>query len=102
MTANRIEDLADVSIEHMLGDRIRPLVKLRAESDATVLIGQLTPAQAREIAEHLHEAAARAEYEYDLWTAARNVADMPEETIGSILMLVRTGEARRHQIGDQG
>lgn len=70
MTA--IFDLADVEVEHLLGDTYGPLVKIRCSSgpspttDATgagvILLGQVDPATARSIAAHLTEAAARAEY----------------------------------------
>lgn len=96
MTASRIEDLTDVSVEHMLGATTgRPLVKLRAESAGTVLLGQLDPEQAREIAAHLFEAAARAEYEADFARTA-TAAGMEEETVGQILVMIRIGEEQRH------
>ncbi len=96
MTASRIEDLADVSVEHMLGATTgRPLVKLRAESAGTVLLGQLDPEQAREIAAHLFEAAARAEYEAD-FTRTAAAAGMEEETLGQIIVMIRLGEEQRH------
>ena len=96
MTASRIEDLTDVSVEHMLGATTgRPLVKLRAESTNSVLLGQLDPEQAREIAAHLFEAAARAEYEAD-FARTESAAGMEEETVGQILVMIRLGEERRH------
>lgn len=96
MTASRIEDLTNVEVEHMLGLATgMPLVKLRAESEGTVLVGQLEPAQAREIAAHLVECAARAEYEADFARTAA-AAGLEEETIGQILVMIRLGEERRH------
>ena len=96
MIASRIEDLTDVSVEHMLGATTGlPLVKLRAESSGTVLLGQLNPEQAREIAAHLFEAAARAEYEADFARTA-SAAGLEEETVGQILVMIRLGEEQRH------
>lgn len=96
MTASRIEDLADVSTEHLLGLATGlPLVKMRCESDDTVLVGQLTPEQARDIASHLLESAARAEYEHDAMTAMKE-AGMDDAAIGAIFHFVRAGEFHRH------
>lgn len=95
MTATRIEDLVNVETEHLLGSNgVRPLVKLRAESDHTVIVGQMSPAQAREIALHLLESAARAEYEADLWHGSI-AAGAQEEAIAGVLRIVRQGEAPR-------
>lgn len=96
MTASRIEDLAGVSVEHMLGLATGlPLVKFRAESEGTVLLGQLEPAQAREIAANLFEAAARGEYEADFARTA-TAGGLDGETLGQILLMIRNGEERRH------
>jgi hypothetical protein len=96
VTASRIEDLAGVSVEHMLGLATGlPLVKFRAESEGTVLLGQLEPAQAREIAANLFEAAARAEYEADFARTA-TAGGLDGETLGQILLMIRNGEERRH------
>lgn len=96
MTATRIEDLAGVSVEHMLGLTTGlPLVKLRAESEGTVLLGQLEPTQAREIAANLFEAAARAEYEADFARTA-SAGGLDGETLGQILLMIRSGEEQRH------
>ena len=90
-----IGELANVSVEHMLGLRTGlPLVKLRAESDGAVLVGQLSPAQARQIATDMLSAAARAEYEYDFFIGAKAV-ELPESTIGAVLHIVRQGEVQR-------
>jgi hypothetical protein len=88
--------MTDVSVEHLLGLATGlPLVKLRVESLGTVIISQIEPAQAREIAGHLMEAAARAEYEADLANAAER-SGMTDEMICGLLLLVRSGEAERH------
>lgn len=95
----RIEDLVNVEVEHLLGlVSGLPLVKLRAESKGTVLVGQLEPAQAREIACHLFEAAARAEYEHDLYSSTI-AAGFGDDLLGPMLHLVREGERRRLQGG---
>lgn len=94
MTASRIEDLTDVSVEHLLGLATGlPLVKLRAKSNDTVLVGQLGPDQAREIAAHLVEAAARAEADFARTAAT---AGMDDATTSQILVMIRHGEERRH------
>lgn len=96
MTASRIEDLTDVSVEHMLGMATGlPLVKLRAESAGTVLVGQLDPDAARQIAQHLLESAARAEYEADLANGTR-AAGFSDDLVAELLALVRQGEIGRH------
>ncbi len=96
MTATKILDLTNVEVEHLLGlDSGQPLVKLRAEADGVVLLGQIEPSQARRIAAHLAEAAARAEYEHDLYTAA-TTAGLEAGVIGFIFRLVRSGELKRH------
>lgn len=100
MTATRIEDLANVSTEHMLGLTTGlPLVKLRCESDGTVLIGQLSPDQARDIAMHLMESAARSEYEADFANEAAR-SEWTDEMVGGVLLMVREGETRRHTSTD--
>lgn len=95
-----IGDLAGVEVEHLLGLVSRaPLVKVRAiADDRSVLVGQIDPADARRIAGHLLEAAARAEYEHDLFTEAVRIG-MDDEAIGVLLAMVRTGERRRHEGG---
>lgn len=99
MAGKRIEDLAGVEVEHLLGLATGlPLVKLRAESTGTVLVGQLAPAQARQIASHLFDAAARAEYEHDLATATRR-AGFGDDLLTPMLHLVREGERHRHESG---
>lgn len=95
----RIEDLGNVEVEHLLGlGTGLPLVKIRAESDLAVLVGQVDPDSARRIAGHLLEAAARAEYEHDLYSEARRL-DLTAEAIGFMLGMVRVGERRRHEGG---
>ncbi len=87
----RVIDLDAIEIEHLAG----PLVKIRCLSGQAILLGQIEPSAAREIAAHLHEAAARAEYEADLYNTMRARGwDAP--TIGSLMHLVRYGEAHRH------
>lgn len=95
MTATRIEDLANVEVEHLLGMSTGlPLVKLRAESTGTVLVAQLEPAAAREIAMHLLDAAARAEYEHDLVVGGKAL-DLPDEFAIHATHVVRAGERMR-------
>ncbi len=95
MTATRIEDLANVEVEHLLGMNTGlPLVKLRAESTGTVLVAQLEPAQARQIAMDLLTAAARAEYEHDLVTGGAHL-ELPTEFAMVATHVVRVGERLR-------
>lgn len=76
MTA--IHDLIHVEVEHGLGLATgRGFVKIRLTADADVIIlGQLPTDQARQIAGHLLDAAARADY-------------------GGLLAIVRQGEIVR-------
>jgi hypothetical protein len=88
--------LTDVQVEHLLGlGTGLPLVKLRCISNQAVLYGQLAPEQAREIASHLLEAAARSEYELDLVTGA-TAQGIDHDKAVALLLLVRAGEALRH------
>ena len=93
MTA--IRDLDGIEVEHLLGEKAGPLVKVRCLSNKTILLAMMTPAAARQIAAHLTEAAARAEYEADLYRTA-TTGGMDEQTIGGILYMVRLGEQDRH------
>jgi hypothetical protein len=93
MGSKNIEDLLLVETEHMLGTT-GPLVKMRAESDGMVMVGQMPPEAAREIASHLMEAAARSEYEADLLSEMQ-AHDWKDEEIGTIFHMVRAGEIRR-------
>lgn len=95
MTA--IHDLAHIEVEHGLGLATgKGFVKLRVTADADViLLGQLPTDQARQIAGHLLDAAARAEYEQD-FAAAMAGAGFPPEHVGQMLTLVRLGEIDRH------
>jgi hypothetical protein len=96
LTSKRIEDLVNVETEHLLSaTTYEGRVVLRCQSDATVLLGQLTPEQARDVAAHLVESAARSEYEQDLWGELTRV-EMDERAIGLIFHAVRAGEIRRH------
>lgn len=75
-------DLSNVEVEHLLGlGTGLPLVKIRAESDRVVRVGQVSPDEARQIAGHLVEAAARAEYEIDFFTEARKVFGVERELL---------------------
>lgn len=102
-----IHDICGVEVEHLLSDATAAgLVKLRVtgtvsrhtgpqrKGDTQVLLGQLTPDQARQVATHLFEVAARAEYEQDLWRAGK-AADATDAALAAILTLVRQGEAGR-------
>ena len=96
MTA--IGDLAGIEVEHLLGERYGPLVKIRCLSTGgapVILLGQVDPAAAREIAGHLHEAAARAEYEADLLATMR-AEGWTDQMAGVVLAMVRAGETNRH------
>lgn len=98
----RIGDLVNVEVEHLLGLKTgKPLVKLRAEGDNVVLVGQLDVASARRIALHLMEAAARAEYEHDLHGELVK-AGFDMEMMGAIFQMVRAGEQTRHESGADG
>lgn len=92
----RIDDLERIEVEHLLGQKSGPLVKLRAIGEKTILLGEVAPAEARQIAEHLWTAAARAEYESDLW-AGLTETGMSKADAGQVLFLVREGERRRHE-----
>lgn len=91
-----ITDLAGIEVEHLLGDSRGPLVKIRCLADGAILIGQLTPTDARQIAAHLSEAAARAEYEADLFHTMQ-AEGWTDQMAGAVLAMVRAGETRRHQ-----
>lgn len=92
----RISDLDGIEVEHLLGERAGPLVKIRCLSGKAILLGQIEPSAAREIAAHLHEAAARAEYEADLFHTMR-AEGWTDQMAGAVLAMVRAGEAHRHQ-----
>jgi hypothetical protein len=93
-------ELTDVQVEHLLGlGTGLPLVMLRCVSDQAQLDGQISPTQAREIAGHLLEAAARSEYEYDLWTGAR-ATGLDPGACTHLLHIVRSGERRRMEDPD--
>ena len=111
MSTPTFRDLLGVSIEHMVSDRLtahaRPagLVKLRVDlSDGLHGLGQLTPAQAREIAANLLNAAARAEYESDVILAAHASGGVEAvEAVGVLIAkLARSGEmSRMVEFGDE-
>jgi hypothetical protein len=97
MSTPIIRDLTNVEVEHLLGlSTGLPLVKIRAEAAGVVLVGQVSPAEARQIASHLFECAARAEYEHDFATAA-TAHDVPADVLAITLHLVREGERHRHE-----
>ena len=89
--ATRIHDLTGVEVEHLLGAKHGPLVKLRAISGPAILLGEFTPAAARQIARDLTTCAARAEYEHDLFVGLEHHG-MEREAIAFILHAVREGE----------
>lgn len=91
----KVHDIVSVETEHGLGETTGPFVVLRVQTDAVVALGQLAPEAAREIAAHLMESAARAEYESDLYGELTRVG-MPNEGIGLVMHAVRSGEIRRH------
>lgn len=108
-----IHDIAGVEVEHLLSATTHAgLVKLRVtgtvtrhtppqrKGDTQILLGQLSPAMARQIATHLFDEAARAEYEQDLWRAGK-AADIADDALGHVLTLVRQGEVARHTDSDQ-
>lgn len=96
----RVTDLNGIEVEHLLGDTYGPLVKVRCLSPKTILLGQVTPGQARQIAAHLMEAAARAEYEADLYATMRATGAWTDEMIAAVFAMVRAGEANRHNKGE--
>lgn len=101
MTGQRIEDLEGVETEHLLGlGTGQPLVKIRCTSAGTILLGQVSPAAARRIANGLMEAAARAEYELDLTLGARTQGMGDPAMLAMLLVMVRHGEAARRVVED--
>lgn len=89
-----ITDLRGIDVEHLLGVKLGPLVKIRCQGDGIVLVGQVDPASARQIAGHLLEAAARAEYESDLDRTM--VAEGIDDRIRALMLgMVRRGEIER-------
>lgn len=92
----KITDIIGVETEHLLAaTTLMGGVTLRVSHEGGVALGQLTPAQAREVAEHLMESAARSEYESDLYRGMAEVG-WTESQIGRVLTLVRAGEFTRH------
>ena len=93
--ADEVRHLTEVTVEHMLGMEHGPLVKFQVgDGQGLTLLGQLDPGAARRIAGHLMEAAARAEYEADLF-ATMVAAGWERQHIGVILRMVRDGEENR-------
>ncbi len=96
----RIHEITRVEVEHGLGQATnRGFVKLRVIGDTAVMMDHLEPAAARSIAQDLLNAAARAEYEQDLYDELSTTAGMPQELIGMVIFAVRQGEARRETDG---
>ena len=98
MTA--IVDLVGIEVEHLLGEASGPLVKVRAIGEGEILLGMISPADARQIAGHLMESAARAEYEADFFTEATN-RGLSDSELAALFDMVRTGEMRRHTGGER-
>jgi hypothetical protein len=96
-----LSDVVLVETEHLISDRIhRGLVKFRVTlEDGSIALAQFEPDAAREIAAHLFESAARAEYEEDAYREMRR-AEWSDEMIGGIFHLIRVGEFHRHTDGD--
>ena len=97
----RVEDLDRFECEHLLGmiDGAKPLVKIRAVGDTnTILLGEVDPAGARQLAADLMMSAARAEYEMDLWTGL-SALGFDGEVIAMIVTAVRGGEVERYKGG---
>lgn len=91
------DEITNVEVEHLLGAATgKGLVKLRVEGRKTTLLDELTPENARSIACHLFECAARAEYEQD-FNAAAQKGGMDAATVVQILHLIRFGERARHE-----
>lgn len=90
----QINDLDSIEVEHLLSSTTHAgIVKIRATSDGTVLLGQVDPDAARSLANDLMRAAARAEYEADLWRGSK-AAGVDDTAIGAVLTIVRNGEAK--------
>ena len=93
-----ITDLTGITVEHMVGATDhKGMVKLRAESTEFVLVGQVPPDDARELATNIIVSAARAEYEQD-FIAAATVHGLPDEMVATFLALVRQGELIRRTV----
>lgn len=77
----RFVDLERIDVEHLLSSTsYEGIVKVRCTGkDGLIMLGQVTPAAARDIAAHLFEAAARAEYEQDFWAGSKAFG-VPEES----------------------
>jgi hypothetical protein len=91
----KIDDLNDVEVEHFLGEPSgQPLVKLRVKGPGVILIGQMDPASARQIANDLLICAARSEYERDLVVGSKMLGVSKQNAVASLLA-VRKGEEIR-------
>ena len=96
MTGPRIHDLERVAVEHYLAATSGAgMVKLRAVSGPAILLGELGPDDARNLARDLADAAARASYEQDL-AAGMRARGAGDGAVVLALVAVREGEAARH------
>jgi len=96
------DDLIVFEVEHLVSAQTgKPLVKVRVITDRAIALGQIDPRDARQIAGHLLECAARAEYEADFYTAA-TTGGLDEQTVGMVMHLLRFGERTRHEKDDTG
>lgn len=97
----KIVDLTGVEVEHMVNARTgEPTVKVRALADGLVLLGQVDPSEARQIAGHLLEASARAEYEVDMILGLGIAGQATNGNLRMFLGAVRQGEVLRHTTTD--
>ena len=97
----KITDLNGIEVEHMVNARTgEPTVKIRALADDLVLLGQVDPAVARQIAGHLLAAAARAEYEVDMILGLGNADQATNGNLRMFFDAVRQGEILRHTATD--
>lgn len=98
MTVPTSQDIARVDVEHGLTEARggEGFVKIRVTSDQSdvVMLGQVDPDTARQLATDLMNVAARAEYEQDFWRESHR-SGVPENAVGKMLAVVRAGESRR-------
>ncbi len=96
MNGPRIHDLERVEVEHYLGATSGTgMVKLRAVSGPAILLGELSPDEARSLARDLTDAAARAAYEQDL-AAGMRARGADDRDVVAVLVCVREGEHTRN------
>lgn len=95
----KIADLVHVDVSHQLNSLdSTPAVVLRCKGTGALLLGHLTPAQARQIAADLLDSAARADYESDLVNGLTEAGFTPEQR-AAIVTILRNGETTRRQNG---